>query len=253
MLDVRGAEKILDFVGDFQTRSEKVMRFVGHPYVEGDSVAEHLTRLQRLLVYVTPFLKEEFPKERSLIEDISRILLLHDDDEIIVGFDVITQIKPHTNDKEEVREFRKQVGKLGKKVADFLTESFEAFRLKETRASKIAKALDNLAGNQVLVEQRLALINPDATKFTVEYAKKVRGASKTTDALVDAQIKQILDYRKFLKTNKQELARLIDLLKIKNEKKYEEVIVRASQLLQIDISLHTYEVQRALTPLQKLK
>ncbi len=47
-------------------------------------------------------------------------------------------------------------------------------------------------------------------KFAIDFVDKYRGISKTTDLLIDAQIKQIVDYREFIKKNDAELKILIN-------------------------------------------
>jgi 5'-deoxynucleotidase YfbR-like HD superfamily hydrolase len=245
----------LDFVGEFATRAGKIRRFEAHPYVDGDSLSEHHHRLQRLLVCIAPYLKEEFPKEKDLIEDISLILSLHDDDEIMVGYDITTQLKNHDASFDgEVRDFKKAVSRLSKKSLDFMTERFRSFRTRDSRVAKIAKALDNLAGNQVLIEQKFALINPNPSKFTIEYAEKVKGASKTTDALIDAQVSQIVEYRKYLKAHPKEVERLIDArLPISDPKERKRVIAKARKLLEINVLTHVLNLSQTLVPLDKLE
>ena len=252
MKDMQPRE-ILDFVGEFATKAGKIRRFEAHPYVDGDSLSEHHHRLQRLLVCIAPYLKEEFPEEKDLIENISMILTLHDDDEIMVGFDVTTQLKNHdTAFEEEVSDFKKAVLKLGNESQNFMIPAFAAFRMRESRAAKIAKALDNLAGNQVLVEQKFALINPNPSKFTMNYAEKVHGASRATDALIDAQLSQIVEYRKYLRAHPEEIEPLLAPLKISDEKEKQRVLKKAKELLEIDVVTHVWDPDQTLVPLDKL-
>ena|SRR3989344_5768331 len=248
------AKEILDFVGDFTTRATRIRRFEAHPYVDGDNLAEHHHRLQRLLVCIAPYLKEEFPEEKDLVEKVSAILTLHDDDEIMVGYDVITQLKNHeTRDVEEMRDFKDAISKLGEKSQEYMIPAFNAFRTKNTLADKIAKSLDNLASNQVLIEQRFGLINVNCAKFTIEYGGKVRGASKTTDALIDAQIEQIVEYRRYLRSHPKELERLLDAhYKNMDPKERARIINKAKELLEIDVLTHTWDPERTLVPLDKL-
>ncbi len=245
--------EILDFVGDFSTRAGKIKRFEAHPYVDGDSLAEHLHRLQRLLVCIAPYLKEEFPEEKDLVEQVSMILSLHDDDEIIVGYDVTTQLKDHNASSEgEVASFEEAVYKLGEKSREFMTPMFTAFRNKSSLPANIAKALDNLAGNQVLVEQKFALLNPNCAKFTIDYGEKVKGASKATDALIDTQIAQIVEYRTHLCTHPEEIEALIMPLNISDPKEKMRVIEKAKTLLEIDVLQHVWDKDQTLIPLDKL-
>lgn len=252
MKEIR-AKEILEFVSDFAIRAEKVERFVGNPYVKGDNVAEHLSRLQRLLVCIAPYLKKEFPEEKDLVEQISTILTLHDDDEIIVGYDVITQIKNHdTRNDEEIEDFKKAISRLSERSQKFMIPAFNAFRTKDSRAAKIAKAIDNVGGSQLVVEQKIGLINPSVAKFAIHYGDSVRGASEATDALVDAQIKQVIDYRKYLRTHPEEIESLVSSLQIPDPEELHRVARKAKELVEIDELTHEYNVEEALTPLDKL-
>ncbi len=247
------AREILDFSNDFTVRASKIRRFEAHPYVDGDTLAEHLHHLHRMLVCITPFLKEEFPKEKDLIEQISAILSLHDDDEIMVGYDIITQLKDYYNKEEkEIKDYKKATLKLGKKSQKYMTSIFEAFRSKDTRAAKIAKALDNIVGNSVLVNQKFALLNPDPTKFSIEYAEKVLGASKITDALVYAQIDQMVFLRKDLRKNKKEVKRLIVDYCHPHPKEIQKLMAKAEKLLKIDILKHKWNKEKTLIPFENL-
>jgi 5'-deoxynucleotidase YfbR-like HD superfamily hydrolase len=200
--DFKDGIAILNYVSSFQNKAESIKRFVGNPYVEGDNIAEHLSRLARLLICVAPDLKEEFPNDTNLIENIMVTLLVHDDDEVIDGFDIPTAMKDHNiKDGEEISKFDYSVSTLSDKTKKYFSDAFKSFRQKETLAAKIAKALDNLAGNQLVIEQKIGLINPDQARFAIEYAEKVRGVSKTTDMLVDAQISQIVEYRENMKSD----------------------------------------------------
>lgn len=254
-MDKKTAKSILDFTGRFSVRAGKIKRFEAHSCVDGDTLAEHHHRLQRLLACIAPHLKHEFPKEKDLVGKISIILTLHDDDEIMVGYDVTTQLKNHNGSEyeKEIRDYKKATTKLGKKTQGFLVPIFAAFRHRNTRATKIAKALDNLAGNSVLIEQKFALINPNSTKFTIEYAEKVLGASKTTDALVDTQIKQMVEYRKYLLKYPKEVEKLLNHnLKIHDLKEKRRVLIKAKELLKIDVLKHKWEPERTLIPLDQM-
>ncbi len=71
------------------------------------------------------------------------------------------------------------------------------------------KTID-IAGNQLVLEQKLGIIAPDSAKFTIEYAQKTKGVSKTTDLIIDAQIKKVIDYRLFVKNNETEIDLLVE-------------------------------------------
>ncbi len=226
---------ILRYVSEFQTKAQNIKRFEGNPYVNGDNIAEHLSRLARLLISIAPQLKAEFPNEHDLIEKVLVTLLVHDDDEVIEGFDIPTAMKTHNaKDEDEIAKFEQSVSSLGNTGKEYLVPLFTSFRKKDTLAAKIAKALDNIAGNQLVVEQEVGLINPDQARFAIDYAEKVRGISNTTDALVDAQISQIVEYRK----------RALNNLKALPD--------NAERLLKIDILDHILDKSKINLPLEQL-
>lgn len=238
--------KVLDLVAHFQIEAQKIMRYEKNPFVDGDSIAEHLARAARLLVYITPDLKQEFPDQPGLVEEIFSRLMVHDDDEINAGFDISTAVKVHNeNDGEEIEQFTKAVSGLPAHIREFLIECFSSFRKRDTLAAKIAKALDNITGNQLVIEQGIGLINPDSARFCIEYAEKVRGISKTIDALVDAQIQQIIELRVEFLNNKTWLEGIKDSLGLSDIEKLEE-------LLTIDMTTHVLDKSKVYVPIEKL-
>lgn len=238
--------KILDLVANFQVEAQKILRYEKNPFVDGDSIAEHLARAARLLVYITPNLKKEFPDQPGLVEEIFSCLLVHDDDEIIAGFDIPTAIKVHNeHDGEEISQFAEAVSGLPVHTRDFLISRFSSFRNRDTLAAKIAKALDNISGNQLVIEQRIGLINPDSARFCIEYAEKVKGISKTIDALVSAQVEQVVEFRKKLTDDKAKMEEIQKTLGLPDTKKLEE-------LLAIDIITHVLDKSKVYTPIDQL-
>jgi 5'-deoxynucleotidase YfbR-like HD superfamily hydrolase len=232
------ATKILEFVSNFQNKAQTIERFVGNPYVKGDNIAEHLARMARLFLYIIPDLKKEFPNEKDLIENTVSCLLVHDDDEVIDGFDIPTALKKHNvKDDEEILKFRQAVTDLPKDTGEHLILAFSTFRKKDSLPAKIAKALDNLVGNQFVIEQKIGLVNPDQTRFAIEYAEKVKGTSKVIDTLVDAQIDQIIECRKQLRKNPSEIG-------LQKEK--------ADAFLEIDVMTHKLNKDKINLPLEKL-
>lgn len=228
------AKAVLEFLSDFQNKAQNIKRYEGNPYVEGDSIAEHLSRIARLVLYIAPQLKKEFPDDTYLIENILVTVLIHDDDEIIDGFDIPTAIKNHNSkDDEEIFSFKNNLNTLDKYTQDYLVTYFGSFRKKDTRAAKIAKVLDNIVGNQLVVEQRRGLINPHQAKFAIEYIEKVKGISNTTDNLIFAQIEQIISLRK-------EMSELQNL----SEKE--------KNLLNIDILNFSLEKEKINIPIEEL-
>lgn len=144
----------LNYVSNFQNKAQSIKRFVGNPYVEGDNIAEHLSRLARLLICVAPNLKTEFQDEKDLIENIMVSLLVHDDDEVIDGFDIPTAMKDHNiKDGEEIMKFDYSISNLADDNRKYLSDAFKSFRNKDSLFAKIAKALDNIVGNQLVIEQ----------------------------------------------------------------------------------------------------
>lgn len=212
-MNVADAKSILAKVSQFQLRAESIMRYEGNPYVEGDNIAEHQSRCIRIAAYIMPHLLFEFD-EPCLAGEIYATLLFHDDDEILEGFDIITSKKEHNvKDKEEVKNLDLAMTEVNKKTKEYVVSLFRNFRARETLASKIAKVIDNLAGNQLVYEQKLGVIAPDSVKFAIWYInnEKVRGVSKTTDTILDAHTQMFYDYRKFVETNEQEIVKLAEL------------------------------------------
>lgn len=238
--------KVLDLVASFQIEAQKIKRYEGNPFVVGDNIAEHLARAARLLVYITPDLKKEFPGQSGLVEEIFTCLLVHDDDEIIAGFDIPTAIKVHNeNDGKEIGQFTEAVSGLPELIKEFLIRNFSSFRKRDTLAAKIAKALDNITGNQLVIEQKVGLVNPDTARFCIEYAEKVRGVSTTIDALVAAQVEQVVEFRKGLAEDKAEIEEIRKVLDLSDTKKIGE-------LLKIDITNHTLNKSKVYTPIDQL-
>ena len=213
-LTTKEALSILDTLSDFHLGAEKVLRYVGDPYVKGDNIAEHTARTVRLAIYTMPFILQEFaenPDVKHFAENIYATILTHDDDEVVQGFDIISMNKNHNSrDQEEIDSVNEKMKSLPIASREYVSKLFSSFRRKDTLVAKIAKVFDNLTGNQLVVEQKLGLVAPDAAKFAIWYMEKVRGTSKTTDALINAQIKQIVDYREFVKKNDAELEILTD-------------------------------------------
>lgn len=237
---------VLDLVFRFQTEAQKVKRYEKNPFVVGDNVAEHLARAQRLLVYITPDLKKEFPDQKALIEETFVCITLHDDDEILVGFDIPTAIKVHDeNNNVEIESFTDAVSVLPFETKDFLISAFSSFRNKSSLPAKIAKALDNITGNQLVVEQKIGLINPDLARFCIEYTQKVTGISKTIDLLVSAQIEQIVEFRNFLKNNELEIEQMIKILGQNNSEKIRK-------LIKIDVMSHELDKSKVYTEIEEL-
>jgi 5'-deoxynucleotidase YfbR-like HD superfamily hydrolase len=238
--------EVLDLTAHFQTEAEKILRYEQNPFVEGDSIAEHLARAARLLTYLTPGLKEEFPEEPSLVGDIFVCLMVHDDDEIIEGFDIPTAIKNHdVKNDEEISAFAEAVSTLSNERQNFLVSTFSSFRNKSSLAAKIAKALDNITGNQLVIEQKIGLINPDSARFCIEYAQKVTGVSKVIDELVVAQIQQVVEGREQLKVNEQEILKISGVSNLPDASKIKE-------LLGVDVMDHVLDKSKVYTSLSEL-
>jgi 5'-deoxynucleotidase YfbR-like HD superfamily hydrolase len=239
--DTPSALNILNYISDFQNKAQSIKRFVGNPYVEGDNIAEHLSRLARLLICIAPDLKVEFPDNQNLIEEVLVTLLVHDDDEVIDGFDIPTAMKDHNvKDGEEIMKFDYSISNLSESAKEYLGKAFKSFRKKDSLSAKIAKALDNIAGNQLVIEQKIGLINPDQARFAIEYAEKVRGISTAIDVLVDAQINQIVDWRQKAKVDLDGV--VVNLSKEK-----------LMELLSVDVLAHVLDRARINVPLSELK
>jgi 5'-deoxynucleotidase YfbR-like HD superfamily hydrolase len=232
------SRQILDLVSGFQIKAQNIRRYEGNPYVSGDNIAEHLLRLARLCISIGPDLKKEFPDDPQIIENLLVTLLVHDDDEVIDGFDIPTSMKIHNaKDQEEIERFNHSISSLNDETKKYLGDAFGSFRRKDTLVAKIAKALDNIAGNQLVIEQKIGLINPDQARFAIEYVEKVRGVSKTTDSLINAQIQQIIEFREYMLDNPDELKRLPE---------------KTKELLKIDVMKHVLDRSKINVPLEKL-
>lgn len=232
------ALETLLYVSRFQNAAQAIERFDGNPYVKGDNIAEHLARLAKLLICIAPKLHYEFPDYPLLFEQAMTALLVHDDDEVIDGFDIPTALKEHNvKDDEEIEKFKLSVADLSGLSQEHLISAFSSFRKKDSLAAAIAKALDNIAGNQLVIEQEIGLINPDQAKFAIEYVEKVRGISPSIDALIEAQIGQIISGR-------QELLEHLEKVPLPKEK--------AKALLEIDLRTHVLDKSRINIPLEQL-
>lgn len=237
---------VLDLTAIFQTRAEKILRYEKNPFVEGDSIAEHLARVARLLTYITSGLKDEFPDQPSLVGDVFVCLMVHDDEEIIDGFDIPTAIKNHdVKNDEEISAFANAVSGLSEDRRNFLISTFSSFRNKSSLAAKIAKAIDNITGNQLVIEQRIGMVNPDSARFCIEYAQRVLGASKVVDTLITAQIQQVVGGREKLKSDEQEIQRISRISSLPDTSKVRE-------LLDIDVMTHVLDKSKVYTPLSDL-
>ena len=90
-----------------------------------------------------------------------------------------------------------------------------------------------------MIEQKIGLINPDQARFAIEYAEKVRGVSCATDALVDAQVNQIVDWREKAKIDLDGV--VVDLSKEK-----------LMELLNVDVLTHILDRARINMVLSEL-
>lgn len=243
-LTKKEALSILEATSDFQLGAEKVERFVGCPYVDGDNVALHTARSVRMAIYAMPFILKEFSDHSdigNLAENIFATILIHDDEEIAQGFDIISPLKNHNADiQEEIDLVKNKMKNLPIASSAYVIKLFSSFRKRDTLYSKISKVIENLASNQLVIEQKLGLVTPDSTKFAIDFVDKFRGTSKTTDLLVGAQITQIIDYRNFAKDNENEIDLLIDK-SFKQEGcklSKDDLKILIKKLLEIDMSSH---------------
>jgi hypothetical protein len=249
-LTKKDALSILETTSDFQLGAEKVERFVGCPYVDGDNVALHTARSVRIAVYVMPFILKEFsnhPDVGSLAENIYATTLIHDDEEIVQGFDIISPLKNHNADiQEQIDLVKDKMKNLPVASSTYAIKLFSSFRKRDTLYSKISKVIENLASNQLVIEQKLGLITPDSVKFAIDFVDKFRGVSKTTDLLIDAQITQIINYRNFAKNNENEIDLLIDKSLTqegcKLSKDYLRILIK--KLLDIDVLSHQLDINK---------
>jgi 5'-deoxynucleotidase YfbR-like HD superfamily hydrolase len=209
------AKNIIEVTTDMHLGAEKVERYVGNPHVEGDNLAEHTSRMARMAVYIMPFILEEFKNHSeigTLAQDIYATIITHDDDEVAQGYDIITVTKNHNSrNQEEIDFVKEKIKNLPPQSFELEMRLFSDFRKKDTLASRITKALDNITGNQLVYEQKMELVSPDGAKFLIWYAENVRGISRTTDMLVDSQIQRTLAYRNFAKNSDSEIDLLTEI------------------------------------------
>lgn len=112
-------QNILELTTTFHLDSEQVIRFETNIYVQGDNIAEHLARGCRLITYLAQLLKKEFPQETDLIEHLFSIFIIHDDDEVLVGKDIVTSekaLKLLSLDLDNV-----ELDNVGKALEDYVT------------------------------------------------------------------------------------------------------------------------------------
>lgn len=230
------SNSILQLTGEFQHGAEQVLRYEGNPYVEGDTVAEHIARGVRLITYLVPHLNAEFPEEENLAVDLYGIFTLHDDDEVLEGSDIVTYEKAHnTADGREVNQLKHALNELDHASSAYAVDLFRQFRTKDTLAAKIAKQIDNLLGNQLVIEQQIGLIAPYTAKFSAWYVSSVRelSGSDTIRALIDAQIEMVHEGRRKILADQELLNTLLS--------RYEELhgvkipIESAQRLLSADL------------------
>lgn len=245
---IKDATNVIQTVTKFQLNAEKVLRYIGNVYVDGDNIAEHTARAARLAIYVMPFLKKEFARHKDvnleyLAEDVYVTILTHDDEEVAEGFDIRSNIKNHNSRmEEEIKSVKSWMNTLPLDSQEYVIDHFASFRKRDTIVSKIAKVFDNITGSQLVFEQKLGIVAPDQAKFAIFYTegKDVKGISKITDLLIDAQIKQIVDYREFAKNNDSEINFLVNqaLMQEGCELSQENLKILIKKLLDIDILTH---------------
>lgn len=259
-LTLEYAKHTLDITSEFQLGAEAVVRFEGSPHVVGDTVADHLARCFRLAAYLMPYLLEECAQgdEREGFEaGLYTALLFHDDDEIVIGYDIPTPLKTHNiKDDQEVEDLRQRLADLNEAQRAYVLKPFQQFRARDTVLAKVAKVIDRVTANQVVVEQVIGVLAPDNARFAIEYINgdMVRGASETTDILLDAQTQQIYDVREKYSQDKQLRVDLAEKIVqnpqcSKSTDELEQIMVR---LLDVDLNSYTWSKDRINTPLWEL-
>jgi 5'-deoxynucleotidase YfbR-like HD superfamily hydrolase len=247
------AKATLDLTSKLHLSAERVKRFHNNPHVlDGDSIASHLSRICRLAAYILPTLLDEFKEhaeEKNLREGLLLMCLFHDDDEIIAGKDEITFTKQHNvHDDHEIAAFKQAHQELGTLTADILSNYFEQFRHKSTLTAKIAKVLDNLVGNQVAIEHKIGMVNPDYALICIEYVEKVKGVSQTTDALIDQQIEEIRQLRRELQQSSELLSHLAYTLKERGYGHHDDIFNNMTKLLRVDIDQYELNPDNVYIP-----
>ena len=229
----------------------------GMPHISGDTVAEHLARCLRLAAYLMPFLQAELghlPGHELFGELLYTTLLFHDDDEIVAGHDIPSPLKQHNSkDEQEIEDLRRSLGVLTPTQQQYALKPFAEFRARQTVIAGVAKVIDRVTANQLIIEQKLCLVAPDSAKYALEYIRDplVVHKSKTTDVLLEAQTRQIVDERNKIKNDEAfivETARSIsnDQRCSKTADQMTETIKR---LLVIDLDSYSYHQEDIMKPL----
>ena len=237
------ASRNLDYIMPTAAKGELIIRYEGSKHVRGDSVTTHIGTLNMLAALIYPLLLDEFNSSPEKLENIKRklfvMLSFHDNDEIIAGADIPTIDKVHNaDDLDEKDLFRSSLLGLDSRQINFLCDCFSEFRVKSfsdrTLVSKIAKSLDNIAGNMRVIEQKIGVINPDYAAFCIDYVYKCLGTCETVDNLINAQIQQILRLRDSL-NNEETLSKIAGELNISTIS-IGDLVARLQKLLLVDIS-----------------
>jgi hypothetical protein len=239
-------KNVLQTTSVFQNGAQDVLRYENNIYVDGDNVAEHIARGCRLIAYISPLLLEEFPKEKNLIQDIFSTFVVHDDDEIIDGKDIVTYNKAHNvKDNKEIEMFFQSTNNLDKSIKMYIQDMFKSFRHKDSLAAKISKQIDNIVGNQLVIEQKIGLISHRIAKFAIDYVTKVRelSGSSTMMKLIDAQIQQVHEERKIIISNEELLDDLLTNYIKKNSQNLSlaELKKQATKLLHVELAKITLD------------
>lgn len=269
MRDIHTARETLEYVSEMSLGGAKVGRFESNPHVfRKDNVLEHIGRMARAAAAVLPLLRAEFADEPEVLEALwllPVVVTLHDDEEILQGADITTFQKAHDieNDKEiELVKAHLASCNLHSSQQEFLLNAFATFRNRDKATPAlclvgyIAKVLDNLIGNQLVIEDELGMVQPDSVLFCRDYIRKFKGkvqykgrVCETTDALIEAQEQQMVEIRLHLQSEK-EIERLAKFhaTRLGGAVSEEKLAQHIRAQLSVSLDTHQYNKDRVGVP-----
>lgn len=253
------ALQTLQYVSDMSVQGDTVMRYLGNPHVtRKDSVNEHIARITRFATIIRPLLKAEFAHDPVMLEELNHlqtVVCVHDDEEILQRADIATFAKQHDVDNDkEIALIRAHLRSLTAAERDYVIRYFTFFRKRKElegapkKLADIAKVLDNLVGNQLAIEERVGLIQPDYAICCLEYIRPYAGqVCKTIDSFIQAQLKQIWDIRASMHTDGT-IGRLATLWAGEQKDTHDALIVRIRAQLAVNLNTHTFDKARCYVP-----
>lgn len=249
------AQTTLQYVSQMSLGGKQTKRFLGNPHISStakDNVLEHIGRIARLAMTILPLLQDEFHDNAEILNTLSQLLpivIVHDDEEILQKADEPTFTKAHDrNNDQEIALIDRHTASLAPQQHQAIITSFISFRERKTLVGKIAKVLDNLVGNQIAIEEKIGLIQPDYAIACIEYVKKFLGTvCHTTDTLIQAQIDEILTIRAQMQIDGS-IARYAKTWTGEGKGTEEDLTRKVTQQLSVDLKQHQFQQSRAYIP-----